>query len=47
LRFDGKEVTFMRKLPQLVMQTLAGKEVEVELLSRGQRLTLKLAVTIS
>jgi serine protease Do len=44
LRFDGKEVTFMRELQQLVTQTPAGKEVEVELLRRGQRVTLKLAV---
>src|SRR5262249_60498845 len=44
LRFDGKEVTSMRGLPRLVAQTPIGKDVEVELLRKGQRTTLKVAV---
>ena len=44
LRFDGKDVTSMRGLPRLVAQTQIGKEVEVELLRKGQRTNLKVAV---
>ena len=44
LKFDGKDVTSMRGLPRLVAQTPIGKDVDVELLRKGQRLTLKVAV---
>jgi serine protease Do len=44
LRFDGKEVTSMRGLPRLVAQTPIGKDVDVELLRKGERTTLKVAV---
>jgi len=44
LKFDGKEVTSMRGLPRLVAQTPIGKDVEVELLRKGQRMTVKVAV---
>jgi serine protease Do len=44
LRFDGKDVTMMRGLPRLVAQTPIGKDVDVELLRKGQRTTLKVAI---
>jgi serine protease Do len=44
LKFDGKDVTSMRGLPRLVAQTQIGKDVDVELLRKGQRKTLKVAV---
>ena len=44
LKFDGKDVTSMRGLPRLVAQTPIGKDVDVELLRKGQKLTLKVAV---
>jgi serine protease Do len=44
LKFDGKDVTSMRGLPRLVAQTPIGKDVEVELLRKGQRTTLTVAV---
>ena len=44
LKFDGKDVTSMRGLPRLVAQTPIGKDVDVELLRKGQRTTLKVAV---
>ncbi len=44
LKFDGKDVTSMRGLPRLVAQTPIGKDVEVELLRKGQRVTLKVAI---
>jgi serine protease Do len=44
LKFDGKDVTSMRGLPRLVAQTPIGKDVDVELLRKGQRVTLKVAV---
>jgi serine protease Do len=44
MKFDGKDVTSMRGLPRLVAQTPIGKDVEVELLRKGQRLTLKVAI---
>jgi serine protease Do len=40
-RFDGKEVSSMRGLPRIVSQTPIGKQVDVELLRKGQRLTLQ------
>jgi serine protease Do len=44
VRFDGKEVTTMRGLPRLVSQTQIGKEVDVEVLRKGQRRTLRVTV---
>ena len=43
-RFDGKEVTTTRNLPRLVSQTPVGKSVDVELLRKGQRVSLKVSV---
>ena len=40
-RFDGKEITSMRGLPRIVSQTPIGKQVDVELLRKGQKLTLQ------
>jgi serine protease Do len=44
LKFDGKDVTTMRGLPRLVAQTPIGKDVDVELMRKGQRTSLKVAV---
>ncbi len=44
LKFDGKDVSSMRGLPRLVAQTPIGKTVEVELVRKGQRTTLKVAI---
>jgi serine protease Do len=44
LKFDGKTVTTMRGLPRLVSQTQIGKEVEVEVLRKGQRRTFRVAI---
>ncbi|HJU30241.1 MAG TPA: Do family serine endopeptidase [Hyphomicrobiaceae bacterium] len=44
LKFDGKDVTTMRGLPRLVAQTPIGKDVDVEVLRKGQRSTLRVAV---
>jgi serine protease Do len=44
LKFDGKDVTSMRGLPRLVAQTPIGKDVDVELMRKGQRTTLRVAV---
>ena len=44
LKFDGKEVSSMRGLPRLVAQTPIGKDVDVEILRKGQKMTVKVAV---
>jgi serine protease Do len=44
LKFDGKDVTSMRGLPRIVAQTQIGKEVDVELVRKGQRRTVRVAV---
>jgi serine protease Do len=44
LKFDGKDVSTMRGLPRLVAQTPIGKDVDVELLRKGQKVTVKVAV---
>jgi serine protease Do len=44
LKFDGKDVSSMRGLPRLVAQTPIGKSVDVELVRKGQRTTLKVAI---
>ena len=44
VKFDGKDVNSMRGLPRIVAQTQIGKEVDVELVRKGQRRTVKVAV---
>jgi len=44
LKFDGKEVSTMRGLPRIVAQTPIGKAVEVEVLRKGQKKIVKVAV---
>jgi len=44
LKFDGKDVSTMRGLPRMVAQTPIGKDVDVEVLRKGQRKTLRVAV---
>ncbi len=44
VRFDGQDVTAMRSLPRIVAQTPVGKSVNVELLRKGQRRTLKVVI---
>jgi len=44
LKFDGKDVSSMRGLPRIVAQTPIGKEVDVEILRKGQRMNLRVAV---
>jgi serine protease Do len=44
LKFDGKDVTTMRGLPRLVAQTPIGKDVDVEILRKGQRQNMRVAV---
>ena len=44
LKFDGKDVSTMRDLPRLVATTPIGSDVDVEVLRKGQRSTLQVAV---
>jgi serine protease Do len=44
LKFDGNDVSTMRDLPRLVATTPIGSDVDVEVLRRGQRTTLRVAV---
>jgi serine protease Do len=44
LKFDGKDITSMRGLPRLVAQTGVGKTVEVEVLRKGARQTVRVEV---
>jgi serine protease Do len=44
VKFDGKDVASVRGLPRLVSQTQIGKEVEVEVLRKGQRRTFRVAI---
>jgi serine protease Do len=44
LKFDGKDVGSMRGLPRIVAQTPIGKEVDVEVLRKGQKMNLRVAV---
>ncbi len=43
-RFDHKEVSSMRGLPRIVSQTPIGKKVDVEILRKGQKLTLQAVI---
>jgi serine protease Do len=44
LKFDGKAVTTMRGLPRIVAQTQIGRQVDVELLRKGDKKTVKVTV---
>jgi len=44
VKFDGQDITAMRSLPRVVAQTPVGKNVNVDLLRKGQRRTLKVVV---
>jgi serine protease Do len=44
LKFDGKDVNSMRGLPRIVAQAQIGKEVDVEIIRKGQRKTVRVAV---
>jgi serine protease Do len=44
LKFDGKDVTTMRGLPKIVAQTPIGKAVDVEVLRKGEKKTVQIAV---
>ncbi|MEQ1712433.1 MAG: Do family serine endopeptidase [Hyphomicrobium sp.] len=44
LKFDGKDVNTMRGLPKIVAQTPIGKAVDVEVLRRGEKKSMKIAV---
>ena len=44
LKFDGKEVSTVRGLPKIVAQTPIGRTVDVDLLRKGQKKSLKVLV---
>ncbi len=44
LKFDGKDVSTVRGLPRIVAQTPIGRTVDVELLRKGQKKSLKVLV---
>ena len=44
LKFDGKEISSVRGLPRVVAQTPIGRTVDVELLRKGQKKSLKVMV---
>ncbi len=44
LKFDGKEISSVRGLPRIVAQTPIGRTVDVDLLRKGQKKTLKVLV---
>ncbi|MEQ1669485.1 MAG: PDZ domain-containing protein, partial [Hyphomicrobium sp.] len=44
MKFDGKDVTTMRGLPKIVAQTPIGKSVDVEVLRKGTRKTVQVAI---
>jgi serine protease Do len=44
LKFDGKEISSVRGLPRVVAQTPIGKDVDVEILRKGQKKTVRVAV---
>ncbi|MBV1694569.1 MAG: Do family serine endopeptidase [Hyphomicrobiales bacterium] len=44
LRFDGKDISTLRGLPRVVAQTPVGKEVDVEVLRKGQKRSVKVVV---
>jgi serine protease Do len=44
LKFDGQDISAMRQLPKLVAQSTVGKEVEIVILHKGERKTLKVKI---
>jgi serine protease Do len=44
VKFDGKDISTLRGLPKIVTQTPVGKEVDVEVLRKGQKRTVKVVV---
>jgi serine protease Do len=44
LKFDGKEISTVRGLPRIVAQTPIGRTVDVDLLRKGQKKSLKVLV---
>ena len=44
LKFDGKDISTMRGLPRAVAQTAIGRTVDVEVLRKGQRRTMKVSI---
>ena len=44
LKYDGKDVSTMRGLPRMVAQTPIGKTVDVEVLRKGERKTIKVVI---
>ena len=44
MRFDGKEIATSRALPKAVARTQQGKEVDVEIVRKGQKQVLKIVV---
>ena len=44
IKFDGKEVSSMRGLPRMVSQTPIGKQVDVEVLRKGEKKAFKLEI---
>lgn len=44
LKFDGKEINEMRRLPRIVAETPIGKKVDVEIWRNGQTLTIPIVV---
>jgi serine protease Do len=44
VKFDGKDVTTMRGLPRLVSQTQIGREIEIEVSRKGQRMTFRVTI---
>ena len=44
LKFDGKDVSTVRGLPRIVAQTPVGRTVDVDLLRKGQKKTVKVLV---
>ncbi len=43
-KFDGKDISSMRGLPRIVSQTPIGKQVDVEVVRKGQKKTLKVVI---
>lgn len=44
VEFDGKEVSTMRELPRIVAETTVGKEVDVVVIRKGERETVKVTL---
>ena len=44
LKFDGKEIGEMRRLPRIVAETPTGKKVDVEIWRNNQKITLQVVV---